>query len=257
MTVSVTFRFYAELNDFLEPANRQADIVRSVARRTSVKDAIESMGVPHPEVDLLLVDGRPAGFGHRLAGGERVTAFPRFRKIELEDVSLVRPAKAEPRFVLDVHLGRLAAYLRLAGFDADYRNDATDPELAGRAEREARILLTRDVGLLQRGGVSHGYFVRETAPARQLLEVLRRFDLQDRIAAFTRCLRCNVPVVPATDPTLLERVPPRIREGHSEFRMCPACARIYWKGTHYEWMVRLLEGLRNEDEGRSADACRD
>ncbi len=247
MTVSVTFRFYAELNDFVEPANRHADMVRSIARRTSVKDAIESMGVPHPEVDLLLVDGRPAGFGHLLHGGERVAAFPRFRKIDVEDVSLVRPPEAEPRFLLDVHLGRLAAYLRLAGFDAAYRNDATDPELAGTAQREARVLLTRDVGLLQRSGVSHGYFVRETAPARQLLEVLRRFDLQDRIAAFTRCLRCNVSIVPATDPSLLERVPPKVRERHTEFSRCPACARIYWKGTHYEWMVRLLQGLSDED----------
>ncbi|MFB3855457.1 MAG: Mut7-C RNAse domain-containing protein [Vicinamibacterales bacterium] len=242
-TRPVTLRFYAELNDFLQPERKQEACRRRVAPRTSVKDLIQSLGVPHTEVDLLLVDGVSASFDRLLEGGERVAVFPRFRRIDVETVSLVRTPAPLGRFVLDVHLGRLATYLRLAGFDSVYRNDASDSDLSTTARQESRILLTRDVGLLQRNEVACGYFVRETAPAAQLAEVIRRFDLADEVRPFTRCLRCNVLVEAASDTSVRERVPPRVRERHVEFSRCPACSRVYWKGTHYEWMVRLLATL--------------
>jgi len=246
---SVTFRVYAELNDFLPPRRRKRAFVQEVAPRSSVKDAIEALGVPHPEVDLLLVDGQPAGFSHLLLGGERVAVYPRFRTIDVAGVSLVSPGRIEPRFVLDVHLGRLAAYLRLAGFDAAYNNDAADSDLAASSSRETRVLLTRDVGLLYRNEVRHGYFVRETLPARQLLEVIRHFALAGRLRPFTRCLRCNVPVEEVTDESALAHVPPRVRARHTEFRLCPACGRVYWKGTHYEWMTGLLRRVTAGPQG--------
>ncbi len=118
------FRFYEELCDFLAPGRRKRSFVHAFDGTPTVKDRIESLGVPHTEVDLILVDGMPVGFGHRLQGGERVAVYPMFESFELGDACRLRPTPLrEPRFVLDVHLGRLAAYLLLLGFDTLYRND--------------------------------------------------------------------------------------------------------------------------------------
>lgn len=146
---------------------------------------------------------------------------------------------AAARFVLDVHLGRLAAYLRLAGFDTLYRNDYSDDELASIAVGETRILLTRDRVLRDR--VPVGHFVRHTAPRRQLAEILRAFDLIDCVAPFIRCLRCNALLVTTPKAVVLDRLPPRVREIHDAFYCCPGCDRVYWRGTHCDAMTKALE----------------
>ena len=186
------FRFYEELGDFLAPARRKRSFLHAFDGTPSVKDRIESLGVPHTEVDLILVDGEPVPFSHRLTGGERVAVYPMFERFELGEANRLRPAPLrEPRFVLDVHLGRLASYLRLLGFDTLYRNDYEDEELQRISRAERRILLSRDTGLLKRSTVTHGAFLHATDPRRQLREVLDRFQLDGRIAPFTRCARCN------------------------------------------------------------------
>ena len=184
-------RFYAELNDFLPPDARQTDLARPADAPGSVKDLIEGLGVPHPEVELVLVNGRPLDFGCLGGGGDRVAVYPRLRRLPMPGPPL-RPAwMGEPRFLLDVHLGRLASYLRLAGFDTAYASDATDAALAAASRAEGRALLTRDRGLLKRREVERGYWVRETRPRRQLAEVLRHFDLAGRLRPLARCGRCN------------------------------------------------------------------
>lgn len=186
------FRFYEELGDFLAPARRKRSFLHAFDGTPSVKDRIESLGVPHTEVDLILVDGEPVPFSHRLTGGERVAVYPMFERFELGEANRLRPAPLrEPRFVLDVHLGRLASYLRLLGFDALYRNDYEDDELERISRAQHRILLSRDTGLLKRSAVTHGAFLHATDPRRQLREVLDRFQLDSRVAPFTRCARCN------------------------------------------------------------------
>jgi len=186
------FRFYEELGDFLAPERRRRSFVHTFDGTPSVKDRIESLGVPHTEVDLILVDGEPVPFSHRLTGGERVAVYPMFECFELGKANHLRPTPLrEPRFVLDVHLGRLASYLRLLGFDTLYRNDYEDDELLRISRAQHRILLSRDTGLLKRAAVTHGAFLHATDPRRQLREVLDRFQLDARIAPFTRCARCN------------------------------------------------------------------
>jgi uncharacterized protein with PIN domain len=242
--VRVTIRFYAELNDFLPPGQRQRTLVHGFSERVSVKDAVEAHGVPHVEIDLLLVNGIAVPFTYLLADGDRVAAYPRFRRLDVGGGSRVRPP--EPgvlRFVLDAHLGRLAAYLRMAGFDAWYRPDAEDEELARLSSAEERVLLTRDVGLLKRGIVQHGYYVRETAPRRQALEVFRRFDLAAVARPFERCLRCNGPVRPVAPSEVAARVPPRRRSRFTRFVRCAGCGRVYWEGSHYGWMRAFLDTL--------------
>jgi uncharacterized protein with PIN domain len=242
IVVRAWFRFYAELNDFLAPDRRQIAFLHSVDQRASIKDVIESLGVPHTEIDLILVDGRSVDFSYPVQDGDRVSVYPVFEALDISPVALVRPLPLrEVRFVLDAHLGRLAAYLRLAGFDTICRTDLGDAELAGISLREQRILLTRDHGLLKRKVVTHGYFVRAMRPADQLVEVLGRFDLVRSVAPFSRCLRCNGEIENAAPDLVWSRLPPRIRATHREFWRCRSCGRAYWKGSHYARLARLLD----------------
>jgi len=240
--VRAWFRFYAELNDFIAPDRRQVAFLHTVDQRASIKDVIESLGVPHTEIDLILVDGRSVDFSYLVRDGDRVSVYPVFEALDISPVALVRPQPLrEVRFVLDTHLGRLAAYLRLAGFDTTCRPDSGDAELADISLREQRILLTRDHGLLKRKVVTHGYFVRATRPADQLVEVLGRFDLVRSVAPFSRCLRCNGEIERAAPELVWSRLPPRIRAAHREFWRCRSCDRAYWKGSHYARLARLVE----------------
>ncbi len=192
------FRFYSELNDFLPPERKFRDSVLSFFTNTSVKDAIEAFGVPHTEVDLVLVNGESVDFSRAVGDGDRVSVYPVFEALDISPIERVRPTPLRvTRFVLDVHLGRLAAYLRMLGFDTLYSNTATDQELARLSADEGRILLTRDWGLLKRSVVTHGHAVRATASREQVAEIVERFDLAGSIQPFVRCLRCNGLLCPA------------------------------------------------------------
>jgi uncharacterized protein with PIN domain len=238
----VSVRVYGALNDFLTPAFRHATLVCELTSYGSVKDLVEAVGVPHPEIDLIVVNDQPVTFADSVRDGDRVAVFPRFRTIDLGDVPrLGPPAQAVPCFVADVHLGRLTAYLRLAGFDTEYRNDYSDREIAEISAADDRAVLTRDVGLLKRRVIARGYFLRQTQPARQLVEVLRHFDLVTKAAPFSRCVRCNSALRAVPKDRVEHLLPPRTRERYREFSRCPACARIYWRGSHYSRMSAFLE----------------
>ena len=238
------FRFYAELNDFLPPGRRMVGFTRAFEGSPSVKDLIEALGVPHTEVDLILVNGISVDFSYRVREGDRISVYPVFESIDITPLVRVRPRPLrETRFVLDAHLGRLAGYLRMLGFDTLYRNDYRDEELERISGSEGRILLTRDRGLLKRSRVTHGYCLRETDPRRQLAEVVQRFDLRRSIAPFQRCLHCNSLLQPIRKEAICDRLPPRTKQYYDGFFVCPACDRIYWKGSHYERMRQLIEAL--------------
>ncbi|MGB9919508.1 MAG: Mut7-C RNAse domain-containing protein [Moorellales bacterium] len=243
-----TFRFYAELNDFLPPERRQVPFQHFFFGRPAVKDLIESLGVPHTEVDLILVNGGSVDFSYRVRDGDLISVYPVFESLDISSVTRVRAQPLRrPRFVLDGHLGRLAAYLRLLGFDSLYRGNLPDAILAGISVQDRRILLTRDRGLLKRSQVSHGYLVRETNPRQQITEVVRRFDLWGLARPFSRCMRCNEELVAVRKEEILDRLPPRVREGCEEFRKCPGCDRVYWKGSHYERLARLVREVLEEE----------
>ena len=225
---TATFRFYEELNDFLRPEQRRRSFQHRFDGTPAVKDAIESLGVPHTEVDLILVEGEPATFGQRLEGGERVAVYPVFESIDVGPVTRLRPEPLRvPRFVLDTHLGKLARLLRLLGFDTLWRSDADDPELARAAAEEDRILLTRDRGLLKRSIVTRGYCPRSSDPMEQAREVVRRFDLAERARPFARCLKCNGELAPASFEDVAEHVPPRVRERTRHYLRCRSCGQHF------------------------------
>ena len=247
---SAEFRFYEELNDFLPPERRRASFAYSVAGTRSVKDAIEAIGVPHTEVDLILVDGHSVGFDCVLSGGERVAVYPVFERLDIAPLQHLRPRPLrDPRFALDTHLGKLARHLRLAGFDCLYRNDYRDSELISAALAERRIILTRDKGLLKQRMVTHGYFVRSTEPEEQLREVVRALQLETGLRPFTRCRECNAELHDVPKAQVLERLPEKVRAAYERFQLCPGCGRIYWEGTHYARLRRLLDPIAQPDAG--------
>jgi len=238
-------RFYEELNDFLPGERRKRPIAIEVDRARSVKDAIESLGVPHTEVDLVIVDGRSVDFGHLLTGGERVAVYPMFEALDITPLVRLRPrALRDPRFVADTHLGKLARHLRMAGFDTLYGNDWDDGRIAAIAREERRTILTRDRGLLRRREVDRGYCVRAVQSEAQLGEVVARLQLEPLIRPFTRCRECNTPLEEVAREAVDERLPQKVRGLYDRFQRCPTCARVYWEGTHYQRMKGVLERLR-------------
>jgi len=242
-------RFYAELNDFLSPERRGRMFDYEFWVEPSVKDVIESCGVPHTEVELILVNGESAGFEHRVRDGDQISVYPMFEAMDITPLLTVRPEPLRlSRFVLDTHLGRLARYLRMLGFDAMYSRDASDEELAGISARERRILLTRDRGLLMRSQVTHGYCVRSIVPRRQLVEVLDRFDLRSALRPFTRCTRCNGMLEDTPRGSALGRVPENILERHDRFLRCPDCHRLYWEGSHHRRMREFIDAVTGDGD---------
>lgn len=242
MTVAATLRFHGDLPAFAPGARVEVPVAD---RTRSVKDAVESCGVPHTEVDLLLVDGVSVGFAAQLRGGETVDVHPPETAADTDAPSRVRPPPLPgDRFLLDVHLGRLAERLRLLGFDAGYRNDAVDADLAATAARERRWLLSCDRGLLMRSAVTHGYLLRSRAPREQVVEVLDRFELRDRIAPFTRCVRCNDLLEPVEKAATADRLEPGTRRHHDAFVRCRGCDRLYWEGSHHEALRTFVAEAR-------------
>jgi hypothetical protein len=238
-----TFRFYAQLNDFLPASLRHGRFAHPLRSTASVKDVIEALGVPHPEVDVITVNGEAADFTRRIRDGDHVCVYPVFRTLDLGGLRRAGTDPPRPvRFALDVHLRKLASLLRLAGFDAVLLTD--DAELAERSAAEGRVALTRDVGLLKRSIVQHGRWIRHTDPELQLVEVLDRFDLACEMTPFVRCMECNTLLVPVDVDAIAERLPAGTRECFTEFHRCPGCDRIYWRGSHYDRLLRLLERAR-------------
>ena len=240
-------RFYAELNDFLPLSSRQISFALAVPAHTTIKHAIESLGVPHTEVDLILVNGSAVDFHYLPAEGDRVSIYPVFESIDISPLILLRPAPLRHlRFVLDSHLGKLARYLRLLGFDTSYRNDFSDAELASLSGEETRVLLTRDRGLLKRSQVTRGYYVRQTDSREQLLEIILRFDLVPLIQPFRRCLDCNQLLEQAEKTALTPTLLPNTIRYYDEFMRCPVCEKVYWKGSHYQHMTAFVDEILSE-----------
>ena len=235
------FRFYEELNDFLPPGRRKRDFAIEIDRSRSVKDAIESAGVPHTEVDLILVDGRSVDFTHLLRGGERVAVYPMFEALDISPVLRLRPrALRDPRFVADTHLAKLARHLRMAGFDTLWGNDCDDDRIVEVSLRDRRTILTRDKAMLRRGEVERGYFVRHVESEAQLGEVIRALQLEGMVQPFVRCRECNTLLEEVPKQAVNDRLPEKVREHYDRFKRCPGCERVYWEGTHFERMKGVL-----------------
>jgi len=239
------FRFYEELNDFLPPELQKTTFPYVFSLPTSIKNAIEAIGVPHTEVDLIVVNGHSVDFDYLLQPNDRVAVYPTFESLDIRPIVRLRPEPLRHlKFILDVHLGKLAHALRLLGFDTLYQNNFSDEELIRVALEESRIILTQDLGILKRKCVTRGYWVRARTVDNQVLEVVRRFDLIHQIKPFTRCLVCNGEVISVEKSAIIDQIPPKIKAVFNAFYQCQACKKVYWRGSHYEKMTKKIQNLK-------------
>ena len=250
--VAATFRFYEELNDFLAPERRGREFSSTCARRATTKHMIEALGVPHTEVELVLVNGESVGFDRLVSDGDRVAVYPKFEALDIAPVLRVR---AQPlrvtRFVADAHLGGLARLLRMSGFDTLHDNHFRDDEIERIVSAAGRIVLTRDRDLLKRRAITHGCYVHALRSNEQLREIFDRLDLARSARPFTLCLHCNSPLRPIDKAQVAAELPTDVRTHYERFTFCDACGRVFWEGSHWRRMRAILDGLAESSSARS------
>ena len=247
--VTATFRFYEELNDFLARPLRRRTFSCACARGATAKHMIEVLGVPHTEVELILVNGESVGFNHPLSEGDRIAVYPKFEALDIQPLLRVReyPLRVV-RFIADAHLGGLAPLLRLAGFDTLYDNHYPDADIEALAAAQQRIVLTRDRELLKRRSITHGCYVRTLRPREQLREVFERLDLAGSAQPFRLCLMCNAPLRRIAKDEVGDRAPDGVLERHNQFVTCDVCRRVFWEGTHWQRMRALMDSVAGAPE---------
>ncbi len=240
---NAVFRFYEELNDFLPKAKRKKTFTYQFWGNPAIKDVIEAIGVPHTEVDLVLVNGKSVGFNYHLQTDDHVSVYPVFESLDITPLIKLRPVPLRQqrlKFVLDVHLGKLAHLLRMLGFDSIYHNDYNDDEIRAISSKEKRIILTRDQNLLKAKIVTHGYWLRSTKPLEQVIEIVRRFDLKSSIKPFIRCLDCNGLIKKIKKTKIVPPLPDHVLSCYQEFFQCSICNKIYWQGSHFQKMKEKI-----------------
>ena len=245
ITRSAYFRFYEELNDFLSEEQCKTTFAYAFIGKPSIKDTIEAIGVPHTEIDLILVDGESVGFDYQMRGGELFSVYPVFESFDITPLVHLRSRPLRTtKFVVDVNLGKLAQKLRLLGFDSLFRNDLIDDEIVELSLREKRTILTRDKGILKYSVVTHGYWIRNDDPKAQLREVITRLQLENDFKPFTRCSHCNDLLHPVDKKCLQDRLPEDTLLAFDAFMACKGCKKIYWRGSHYERICAWIDALR-------------
>lgn len=243
---SAFLRFYEELNDFLPKEKKKTSFSCTFSGNPSVKDLIESLGIPHVEVDLILVNGKPVTFSYKVNDEDIISVYPVFESLDITGVTHLRQKPLRNvKFILDEHLGKLARYLRLCGFDTLISKEFTDNEIVRISVSEKRIILTRDKQLLKNRLVTHGCWIRSVHTDEQIIDVFRRFDLKNMVRPFSRCLECNSLLIDVSKDDIQERLLPGTRKYFENFRKCPGCDRIYWEGSHFQRMKTYIDQMIN------------
>jgi uncharacterized protein len=236
-----SFRFYEELNDFLRWDRRKRAIEYRCARAATVKNAIEALGVPHTEVELILVNGESVDLSYLVRDGDYVSVYPKFECFDVRELLKIRGVPLRDlRFIADAHLGGLARLLRMLGFDTLYSNHYRDEQIRAIAHADRRVVLTRDRDLLKCRNVTHGCFVHALRPHQQLREIVDRLQLPASARPLTLCLHCNLPLTEIDQSAVAERLPPRVAQTYRRFRWCEGCDRVYWEGSHWQRMRELV-----------------
>lgn len=237
MDFTAYFRFYAELNDFLPPIQRQQVISYRFNGHPGIKDPIEALGVPHTEVEVILINGQPKDFSYQLKSADQVAVYPKFKRLDLIEFPRLRADRSNPvQFIVDVNLGKLAKLLRLLGFDSLYCNHFQDSVIVATAVAEQRIILTRDRHLLFAKQIEHGYWIRAVEAKKQAHEVLNHFELHAAIQPFSRCLTCNGLLAAVPKASIIEQLEPKTKQYYDTFYQCTLCQKIYWEGSHLDHM---------------------
>jgi uncharacterized protein with PIN domain/sulfur carrier protein ThiS len=230
------FSFAGELAAFLARERRGHPFQYTCARAATLKNAIEALGVPHTEVGAVTVNGEPATLQRIVREGDTV-------EVRGSDPFSAEKGSDPFRFLADAHLGGLARFLRMLGFDTVHRNAFEDAEIRRLASEELRIVLTRDRELLKCREIRRGCYVRALRPEAQLQEVAARYGLAPLAQPFTLCLHCNVPLAVVDKAEVAHRLAPAVLAVQENFSYCAGCDRVYWPGSHYRRMRERLRQL--------------
>lgn len=247
MPKTVHIRFYEELNDFLPLRQRKVQFAHTFSGNMTIKDVVESLGVPHAEIDLILINRKSVTFNYKPGEGDLISVYPVFESFNISNVTHLRKKPLRiTKFILDVHLGKLARHLRMLGFDTLYENNYSDKEIINISLNDKRIILTRDIGILKNGSVTHGYWIRSQNPKEQLMEVIKYFDIVNEFKPFYRCMECNGVIRKVEKKALTEvsmLLKPKTKKYFNDFYQCTKCGKVYWKGSHFEKMKRLVDNI--------------
>lgn len=239
------FVFYSDLNFFLPYDKKGKTIPFDFKDNPSIKDCIESLGIPHTEVGLIKLKDENIDFTYKVNGADSFHIYPVNYSQESRESTLLRPKIKEYKFMVDANIGKMSKYLRMMGFDTYYDLSIDDKEIVEIAEKQNRIILTRDIGMLKRKIATHGYFIRNTDISEQAVEVINRFDLQDKITPFSICLECNSKIEKTEKPKVEKLVPERVYKQFEDFYECKTCNKIFWKGSHYDKMIEDIGFFKN------------
>ena len=247
MTNTASLIFHGSIRDLLNTVscNRAGSVCYQFEEQPSIKDAIESLGPPHTEIIAITVNDIAVGFDYLLRNNDKVEvfAFDGNPTVAQQD-QLPNLPNGIPRFILDVHLGGLARYLRFAGFDTLYSSmDPGDQSIAYVSKHENRIAVSRDIGLLKRSIIQYGYWIRHTQVQNQFSEIAKRYKLMAYANPFSRCTLCNGLIDQVEKHAVINELPPRVGEQFNEFWRCSQCQQIYWKGLHYLKIKKCIDDL--------------
>lgn len=247
--ISFTLIFEGHLNDFLSHSGQFKAIQRTMQLPSSIKDIIEAQGIPHTEVNVITANERSVDFTYHITQGDVIRVFPyNIEPLISPLIHLIPPNLVVPRFILDTHLGKLASYLRMLGFDTIYQNNLEDVRLAEISFREDRIVLSRDLGLLKRKIITRGAFIHSTVPRQQLIEIITRYQLVDKIDPLKRCIQCNGIIEPIPKVRIKLLISEKTLRYYDEFFICSVCNQIYWKGSHYDHMQDFIKQIIQQCE---------
>lgn len=235
---------HGSLNDFLDKGlSDPTRLTISFELSPSVKDLMESKGIPHTAVFRVLVNGAPESADYNVVPDDEIEVFP-MEEVDPDELETI--FSSPPAFIADSHLAKLGRDLRLLGIDTLINEDKEDAEIIRLSNNEKRMILTRNLNLLRHGSTQYGYWVRSEDPDQQLDEVLSRFDLFEMIQPFSRCMACNGMLDEVSPEEVREEVPPKVREWCDQYHRCKDCGKVYWKGSHYDKLKEKVERVINK-----------
>ncbi|MFN0202789.1 MAG: Mut7-C RNAse domain-containing protein [Bacteroidia bacterium] len=243
--ITILLAFFDELPFFLPKNYREGDFYNyTCAPNESVKDCIEAQGIPHTEVEWILANGNSVNFAYQVKEHDKIEIYPYSSQLDLPVI--VRPNLSKIAFITDANVGKLTKNLRLMGFHVRTDEGVPDKEIAAISERENLIVLSRDIGLLKRKNVTFGRYLHSEKIEEQLIEVMKRFDLPDKIRPFTLCLVCDGKIQQIEKETVQARVTHTIYQEHKDFYQCENCQKVYWEGSHFDKMKENIAKVRAE-----------
>lgn len=242
--------FHGNLKTLLPPRKRMATSVDYLlTRRASIKDIIESLRIPHSEIGHIMRQGEELSFSTIPATHERIDIHPIRAPFDVRIPTRLRPEPFDDvRFLVDINVGKLTSLLRMAGFDTASTAGLSSQEIAEKAIREQRILLSRNRDLLKLRAIVFAHLVRTQQPLKQLSEVLHLYGLTQDVHPFSRCLRCNILLEPVNKAEIMARLEPLTKQYYDRFYRCSACDRIYWRGSHHEHMLEVITAAVSTQE---------